>query len=86
MALSKLGNRRQVVIPQVICDQIGLKAGDFLEIVRSDNNQILLKPKKIVDWEDTLTPAEEEMVARGLRDLEEGRVLSLSELTNELGL
>lgn len=86
MALSKLGNRRQVVIPQAICDQIGLKAGDFLEIVRSENNQILLKPKKLVDWEDTLTPEEEEMVARGLRDIEEGRVLSLSELKNELGL
>ena len=86
MAISKLGQRRQVVIPKKICDEIGIKAGDFLEVLRSKGNEIVIKPKKLVDLEDTLTPEEEEMVERGLRDVAEGNVISLDELKNELGL
>ncbi len=86
MAISKLGNRRQVVIPKNICDAIGLKAGDFLEVLRFEDNQIVIKPKRLVDMEDTLTPEEEALVERGLQDIEQGNVMTLDELRNELGL
>lgn len=86
MAINKLGQRRQVVIPKDICDEIGIKAGDFLEVLRSEHNEIVIKPKKLVDLDNTFTAAEEEMVERGLRDIQEGNVISLNELKNELGL
>lgn len=85
MAISKMGNRRQVVIPKQICDDIGIKAGDFVEVVRNEKN-IIIKPKKLVDLEDTLTPKEEELVAEGVRDIAQGNVISLDQLKNELGL
>lgn len=44
----KLGVSRQVVIPKKIHDQLGLTAGDFLE-VRLDGDRIILTPKALVD-------------------------------------
>ena len=32
MPIGKLGRRRHVVIPQEICDEVGLKEGDFVEV------------------------------------------------------
>ena len=32
MAISKLGLRRQVVIPKEICEELGLQEGDFVEV------------------------------------------------------
>lgn len=86
MSVSKLGQRRQVVIPKDICDELGIVVGDFLEVVKSTENEIVIKPKKLVDAYDVLTPDEEKSVRRGLRDIEKGNVVSLSELRDELGL
>lgn len=86
MSISKLGQRRQIVIPKDICDDIGIEIGDFLEVSLSTDNKIIITPKKLVDLEDTLTDEEEKSVARGLKDIEEGKFITLSELKNELGL
>jgi AbrB family looped-hinge helix DNA binding protein len=32
MAISRLGQRRQVVIPKEICKELGLSVGDFVEV------------------------------------------------------
>ena len=32
MAISRLGQRRQVVIPKEICRSLGLEEGDFVEV------------------------------------------------------
>ena len=34
MPISKLGQRRQVVIPKDICENLGLETGDFVEIIQ----------------------------------------------------
>jgi len=86
MSISKLGQRRQIVIPKDICDDIGIEIGDFLEVSLSAEHKIIITPKKLVDLEDTLTPDEEKSVARGFKDIEEGNFISLSELKNELGM
>lgn len=86
MSVSKLGQRRQVVIPKDICDELGIVVGDFLEVVKSTENEIVIKPKKLVDAYEVLTPAEEKSVLRGLRDIEKGNVISLSGLRDELSL
>ena len=64
MPISKLGQRRQVVIPKEICDELGLHEGDFVEVT-STGGQVIIKPKKLVDADDVLTPEEEKVVRKG---------------------
>jgi len=49
-ATVKIGRSRQVVIPKVMHDQLGLKPGDLLE-VRLRQNQVVFTPKELVDRE-----------------------------------
>lgn len=85
MGVTKLGQRGQVVIPKEIRDEVGLKAGDFLEIVRREGD-IIIKPKKLVDMEDTLTEEEEKLVVKGFEALKNGDFIPWEQLKNELGL
>jgi len=48
MSLSKLSPKRQIVVPQDICDAIGAKAGDYIEFVKT-HGDVLIKAKKLVD-------------------------------------
>jgi AbrB family looped-hinge helix DNA binding protein len=54
MPIGKVGKRRNVVIPQDICDEIGLQEGDFVEVVAVDGN-VVIRPKKLVDARDLQT-------------------------------
>jgi AbrB family looped-hinge helix DNA binding protein len=45
MPISKLGQRRQIVIPKEICDELGLQEGDFVEVT-SAKGLVIIKPKK----------------------------------------
>lgn len=84
MPISRLGKRRQVVIPKTVCEALGLREGDFLEVIRR-RDRITIKPKKLVDAEDTLTPEEEKIVARGFRQLKRGNYITWDQLKRELG-
>lgn len=86
MSISKLGQRRQIVIPKNICDLVGIDVGDFLEVSLSPEHKIIITPKKLVDLDDSFTSDEEQSIQRGLRDIQDGNFISLSELKNELGL
>jgi AbrB family looped-hinge helix DNA binding protein len=77
MPISKLGQRRQVVIPKDICEALGLEIGDFVE-VRQVKGSVVIKPKKLVDADEVLTPSQkveiDARLAEGLEDIEQGRV------------
>jgi AbrB family looped-hinge helix DNA binding protein len=64
MPIGKLGQRRQVVIPKDICDALGLSVGDYVEVNRVKST-VVIKPKKLVDADDVLTPEEEATVTKG---------------------
>ena len=83
MPISKLGQRRQVVIPKEICDDLGIEIGDDIEVVQ-DQGAIILRPKKQTNLEDTLTREEKDIVRQGIADVERGDVLTLDELDHEL--
>src|ERR687883_2130495 len=76
MPIGKIGQRRQVVIPKEIFDALGLRTGDFVEVQRVKGT-VVIKPKKIVDADEGLTPEQKATIdarlSEGLRDLEEGR-------------
>jgi len=84
MPVSKVGQRRQVVIPKTICEQIGLREGDFVEVTTSRRG-VLIRPKRLVDADDVLTPAEAARVRRGERQLRRGEYLTLERVIHELG-
>jgi len=77
MPISKLGQRRQVVIPKDICDELGLQEGDFVEVTSAEG-QVLITPKKVVDADEVLTPAQRAVIdtrlAAAEEDIKAGRV------------
>jgi AbrB family looped-hinge helix DNA binding protein len=70
MPISKLGQRRQVVIPKDICDELGLQEGDFVEVT-STEGKVIIKPKKVVDADEVLTPAQRAVIDKRLAEAEE---------------
>ena len=78
MPLSKLGQRRQVVLPKEMCEKLGLQIGDVVE-VQQVKGTVVIKPKKLVDADELLTPAQKAEIdvrlAEGLEDIKHGRVL-----------
>jgi AbrB family looped-hinge helix DNA binding protein len=68
MALVKVKQKFQVVIPESVRKRVPLAVGDMLEVV-VQGRTIVLKPKLVVDRDPV-----EEAIEEGLRDLAEGRV------------
>jgi AbrB family looped-hinge helix DNA binding protein len=85
MPVVKIRTNRQVTIPKLIFDELGLKEGEFVEVTRR-KDYIIIKPKRLVDPEDTLTPEEEELVEKGFEQLKRGDYVTWEELKNELDL
>jgi AbrB family looped-hinge helix DNA binding protein len=85
MPISKLGQRRQVVIPKEICTELGLRAGDFVEVT-SMEGKVVIKPKKLVDADDVLTPEEEKLVRKGEAQLKKGKHVLWNDLKRQLDL
>ena len=83
MPISRLGKRRQVVIPKGVCQTVGLREGDFVA-VEIRRGVVVIKPKMLVDAEDTLTPEEEEIVLKGERQLRSGEHVTLEKLEHDL--
>ncbi|MEK7610565.1 MAG: AbrB/MazE/SpoVT family DNA-binding domain-containing protein [Patescibacteria group bacterium] len=70
--IGKVGQRRQVVLPQAICDQLNLHLGDPVEFVVVDG-YIVVKPKKLVDADSVLSSTDAERVRRGEKQLQRGK-------------
>jgi AbrB family looped-hinge helix DNA binding protein len=85
MPISKLGQRRQVVIPKEICDELCLHEGDFVEVT-STEGLVIIKPKKVVDADDVLTPEEEKVVRKGEAQLKKGEHVAWDDVKQRLKL
>lgn len=83
MSVVKIRTNRQVTIPKKIFDEMGLREGEYIEVVRSENH-IVLRPKKLVDPDDTLTAEEADIVRKGEGQLRQGEYLDLNDLEHEL--
>jgi bifunctional DNA-binding transcriptional regulator/antitoxin component of YhaV-PrlF toxin-antitoxin module len=69
--IGRVGQRRQVVIPREILETLKLEVGDFVAFAEQKNG-VLIKPKRKVDPDDTLSPAEAKSVRRGEAQLRRG--------------
>ena len=77
MPIGKLGQRCQVVIPKEICEELGLQEGDFIEVTSAEG-KVIIKPKKLIDADEVLTPAQRAVIDKRLtkaeEDIKAGRV------------
>ncbi len=48
----KLTSQHQITIPKRVCERLHLHGGDRLEIAVMPGQQLLLKPKKLIDADD----------------------------------
>jgi AbrB family looped-hinge helix DNA binding protein len=83
MPIGKIGQRRQVVIPKDICEDLGLAVGDYVE-VQQVKGTVVIKPKKLVDADDVLTLEEEAVVRKGERQLRQGKSKPWSQIKHAL--
>jgi bifunctional DNA-binding transcriptional regulator/antitoxin component of YhaV-PrlF toxin-antitoxin module len=65
--------------------QLGLEEGDFMEIT-TERGRVSMKPKKLVDADDILMPAEAKKVRHGLKQVREGKTRPWSQVKHELDL
>lgn len=75
MLYSKIKNKNQITIPRDLIEKFKLAVGDIVEfIVR--NNEVVLKPKKLVDAEDSWYWSKkwQKEEAESLKDIRAGKI------------
>lgn len=70
--VSRIGQRRQVVIPKRVFEALQLQEGDFVEVT-VERGRLAMQPKRLVDVSDVLTKSEAAKVHQGERQLKAGR-------------
>ena len=61
--IGRVGQRRQVVIPREMLATLKIQEGDFVAFSQQANG-VLIKPKRVVDPDDTLTREESALIAK----------------------
>ena len=82
--IGKIGQPRQVVIPREMLESLRLREGDFVAFSRKANG-VLVKPKRLVDPDDVLTPAEAKKVRQGMHQFKAGQFKRWQDVKDELG-
>lgn len=84
MPVVKVGRSRQMTIPKKIFEEMGLEAGDYLEVEQEDD-RIVLYPKKLVDKSELWYWSREgqKVIAKSLKEYEEGKVIGPFETAEE---
>jgi bifunctional DNA-binding transcriptional regulator/antitoxin component of YhaV-PrlF toxin-antitoxin module len=83
--IGRVGQRRQVVIPREMLETLKLQEGDFVAFSKQAKG-VLIKPKRVVDPDDVLTPAEAKKVRHALKQVRQGKTKPLAQIKHELGL
>ena len=83
--VGRVGQRRQVVIPKEMLETLNIREGDFVAFAEQKNG-VLIKPKRLVDPDDTLTPAEAVKVRHGEKQAKAGKTRPWAAIKHELGL
>lgn len=84
VAVSRIGQRRQVVIPKRLFEVLQLQEGDFVEVT-AQRGYLQMRPKRLVDLADVLTKSEAAKVRRGEAQLKVGRSRPWRALKHDLG-
>ena len=83
--IGRVGQRRQVVIPREIFDGLHMREGDFVAFAKHGNG-VLVKPRRVVDPDDVLTPTEAKRLRQSLKQTRQGKTRPWADIKHELGL
>ena len=81
--IGRVGQRRQVVIPREIFENLDMREGDFVA-VEQHGRSVVIKPKKLVDPDDVLTPEEGALLRKAEREMKQGKYVTLAQLHHDL--
>ena len=81
--IGRVGQRRQVVIPREMLESLNIHEGDFVAFAKKQNG-VLIKPRRVVDPDDVLTPEESALVKKAEREMREGKFVTLAQLRHDL--
>ncbi len=81
--VSRIGQRRQVVIPKRVFEVLQLQEGDFVEVT-VERGRLAMRPKRLVDVSDVLTKSEAAKVRQGEGQLKAGRSKPWHTVRNDL--
>jgi len=81
--IGRVGQRRQVVIPREIFDNLDMRTGDFVAVAQRGNS-VVIKRKTLVDPDDVLTPKEAALVKKAEREMKQGKYVTLAQLHHDL--
>jgi AbrB family looped-hinge helix DNA binding protein len=82
--IGRVGQRRQVVIPREMLETLNLQEGDFVAFSQQANG-VLVRPKRLVDPDDVLTPEEAKKVRHGMKQIKAGKTRPWAQIKNEVG-
>ena len=83
--IGRVGQRRQVVIPREIFDNLRMREGDFVAFAKHGSG-VLVKPRRVVDPDDVLTPTEAKRLRQSLKQTRQGKTRPWADIKHELGL
>jgi AbrB family looped-hinge helix DNA binding protein len=81
--IGRVGQRRQVVIPREILNNLNMREGDLVAVAQRGDT-VVIKRKTPVDPDDVLTPAESALVKRAEREMKQGKYVTLAQLHHDL--
>jgi bifunctional DNA-binding transcriptional regulator/antitoxin component of YhaV-PrlF toxin-antitoxin module len=81
--IGRIGQRRQVVIPREMLETLNVREGDFVAFAQTQNG-VLIRPRRVVDPDDVLTPEQSALVKKAEREMRGGKFVSLAQLRHEL--
>jgi bifunctional DNA-binding transcriptional regulator/antitoxin component of YhaV-PrlF toxin-antitoxin module len=81
--IGRVGQRRQVVIPRQIFENLHMRQGDFVAFAQRGGS-VVIKPKKLVDPDDALTPEEGALLKKAEREMKQGKYVTLAQLHHDL--
>ncbi|HEY3823418.1 MAG TPA: AbrB/MazE/SpoVT family DNA-binding domain-containing protein [Bryobacteraceae bacterium] len=81
--ISRVGQRRQIVIPRRIAEELHLDAGDFVAVERRQGF-LVVTPQRLVDADDALTPEEAKLLKKAEQQMRRGQSVTLGGLQHEL--
>ncbi len=82
MSLIQVREKAQITIPSRIRKELGIKKGDYLDIVKEDD-KIVIIPKILIDKVSVnLSVKGEEMLKEAINDVKKGKVKTHNDVTH----
>jgi AbrB family looped-hinge helix DNA binding protein len=83
--MSRIGQRREVVIPKTIFDKLHLEEGDVMEVT-AEHGRLAMKRKNPVDADEVLMSSEAQKLRHALKQVRAGKTRGWLKIKHELGL